>query len=56
MSLLTNQYFVAGASVFAFSLLALGYYIGTSERKGRKPAVDIHSGPDDVETRSRRAF
>jgi hypothetical protein len=56
MSILTNQYLIAGAFVFAFSLLALGYYIGTSERKSRKPAIDVHSGKDDLETRARRAF
>lgn len=56
MSLLTNQYLIGGAFVFAFSLLALGYYIGASERKGRKPSGDVHSDYTDVEIRSRRPF
>lgn len=54
MSILTNQYFIAGAAVFAFCMTGLGYYIGVSERKGRKPTGEVHSDYTDVEIRSRR--
>lgn len=55
--ILTDQYFIAGAAVFAFCILALGYYIGRMER--RRNSAWFHDGilhfdgpltPQDVAT------
>lgn len=51
-----DQWIVASLAMLAFSIFATLAYIFNEERKSRKPAVDIHSGPDDVEKRARRAF
>jgi hypothetical protein len=55
-----DQYLVASLALVAFTAFLLGAYIVSEERKSRKVLrsgrTDIHSGPDDVEKRARRAF
>lgn len=50
-----DQYIVAGIACITFGLLAIGYAYGRKESR-KVILTDIHSGPDDVERRSRRAF
>lgn len=49
-----DQYLVASLALVAFATFAVFAYIANEERKSRRPSLDLHSGPDDVETRSRR--
>lgn len=52
-----DQGLVASIALAVFGLFVVGAYIFNEERKSRKPpAVDVHSGPDDLEKRARRAF
>lgn len=51
-----DQLLVASLALLAFGIFVVIAFIVNEERKSRKPKVDVHSGPDDVETRSRRAF
>lgn len=51
-----DQMLVAALALLAFTGFAALSYIFNEERKSRRPRIDVHSGPDDVETRSRRAF
>lgn len=52
-----DQWVVASIALVAFSGFVAFAYVFNEERKSRKPpAVDVHSGPDDVEKRARRAF
>jgi hypothetical protein len=46
--------FVARLAVALFGGAVIGYVIRDIE--GFEPGPDIHSGPDDVERRARRAF
>lgn len=52
-----DQGLIAMLAVCAFALFGAGYFIGLQERKSRRsPSAFVHSGPDDVEKRARRAF
>lgn len=52
-----SQIIIAAAALIAFALFAVVYGLYWTHRETcRKPYRDVHSGPDDVETRSRRAF
>ena len=52
-----DQYLVASIALVLFSAFVVAAYIVNEERKSRKsPAATVHSGPDDVEKRARRAF
>jgi hypothetical protein len=55
-----DQGMVAAVALVAFMAFVVGAYIVSEERKSRKVLrsgrSDIHSGPDDVEKRARRAF
>lgn len=51
-----DQYLVASIALVIFSGFVALAYVHHEERKSRKSAVDVHSGPDDVEKRARRAF
>lgn len=55
-----DQSLVAAVALVAFMAFAVVAYVFNEERKSRKVLrsgrTDIHSGPDDVEKRARRAF
>lgn len=51
-----DQFLVAALALIAFSIFVVFAYIFNEERRSRKPRPDIHSGPDNVERRARRAF
>jgi membrane protein DedA with SNARE-associated domain len=51
---MSMQTFVACVSIAFFVGGVVGYVIGRAE--GPDPAREVHSGPDDLEKRSRRAF
>lgn len=53
-----DQLLIAACALVAFSIFAIVAYVVSEERKARRrsPAATVHSGRDDVETRSRRAF
>ena len=50
-----DQLIVGVCAVAAFCLVAFGWWLRGFEIEDRD-ATDVHSGPDDVERRSRRAF
>jgi hypothetical protein len=49
-----DQYLVASIALVIFSGLVAFAYVHHEERKSRRLSLNIHSGPDDVETRARR--
>lgn len=49
-----DQSLVAAIALVFFLGFVAFAFIFNEERKSRKPSVDVHSGPDDVETRARR--
>lgn len=49
-----DQGLVASIALAVFSVFVVVAYIFNEERKSRKPRIDVHSGPDDLETRARR--
>lgn len=55
-----DQTLVAACALVVFAVFIIGAYVVSEERKSRKVLrsgrTDIHSGPDDVEKRARRAF
>lgn len=51
-----DQFLVAMLCLAGILIFVSGYYIGMSERDSRRSRLDVHSGPDDLEKRSRRAF
>lgn len=51
-----DQYLVAALASVAFLGFGVFAYIFNEERKSRRRPMNIHSGPDNIETRSRRAF
>jgi len=55
-----DQILIAALALVAFAAFVVIAYIFNEKRKGRKVLRsgrgNIHSGPDDVEARSRRAF
>lgn len=48
-----TQTIIGSLAVLVFASVAFGYWIRGIERES-EAAGDIHSGPDDVEARSRR--
>lgn len=52
-----DQWLVGALALVVFVVVITAYEVGRAERKSRKAeAIDVHSGPDDVEKRARRAF
>jgi hypothetical protein len=51
-----DQSLIAALSLVAFMGFGVFAYIFNEERKSRRRTMNIHSGPDNVETRARRAF
>lgn len=51
-----DQYLVAMLAIVGFMLFATGYFIGMHERRARRPIIDAHTRPEDIEKRVRRAF
>ncbi|MBR1193207.1 hypothetical protein [Bradyrhizobium sp. AUGA SZCCT0160] len=52
-----DQTLVAALALVVFAAFVVFAYIVNEERKSRRsPARAVHSGPDDVEKRARRAF
>lgn len=52
---MVDQYLVAALALVAFAVFASGYFIGSTERRSRIYILNDNY-PDDVESRSRRAF
>lgn len=54
-----DQWLVAAVALVGFMAFVVFAYIVNEERKSRKilrsGRIDIHSGPDDLEARARRA-
>lgn len=51
-----DQHLVAALALVAFFGFVVFAYIFNEERKSRRAPINVDSGPDNIETRSRRAF
>lgn len=51
-----DQWIIGMIMALMFLSAGVGYYIGDSERESRELGITgLHSDPDNIETRSRRA-
>ncbi len=51
-----DQWLIAAIALVVIMAFVVVYEIIRAERQSRKATAEVHSGPDDVEKRARRAF